>query len=107
MSYMDEWQKQQKALRDADREQKQGAAKNLASYRSKQQGAWQKKQRELKEADRKNREKALESLKKYKGGEHDIKEYQRIIAQYKKQLLEQRKSFHAHLAELEPDAPNE
>jgi len=104
---MEEWQKQQKALKDADREHKKGAATMLSNYRSKQQGVWQKRQRELKEADRKNREKALASLKKYKGGEHDIKEYQRMIAQYRKQLLEQSKSLHAKLAELEPDVPNE
>lgn len=107
MSYMEEWQKQQKALKDEDRQQKKGAATNLNNYRSKQQGLWQKRQKELKEADRKNRETALASLKKYKGGEHDIKEYQRMVAQYKKQLLEQSKSLHAKLAELEPDVPTE
>lgn len=108
MSYMEEWQKQQKAMKDADREQKKGAAENLNSYRSKQQAAWQKRQQELKEADRKNREKALESLKKYKGGEHDVKEYQRMIAQYRKQLLEESRSLRAQMAELDgPDVPNE
>ncbi|CAJ1954647.1 unnamed protein product [Cylindrotheca closterium] len=107
MSYMEEWQKQQKALKEADREQKKGAATILNNYRSKQQGLWQKRQRELKEADRLNREKALASLKKYKGGEHDIKEYQKMVAQYRKQLLEDSKSLHAKLAELEPDVPSE
>jgi hypothetical protein len=90
MTYIEEWHRQQKALKEADRQKKKGAANNLRNYRSgTQQAAWVQKQKALKDADRQSREVALVCLKSYKGGEHDVKEYERMVAKYRQELIEQ------------------
>lgn len=100
---MEDWQRQQKALKDADRQQKKGAANNLQNYRGTHQATWARKQKELKEADQRSRDIALASLKSYRGGEHDIKEYERMVAKYRQQLIEQSRERHqeCHLLESE------
>jgi hypothetical protein len=101
---MEEWQRQQKVLKDADRQQKKGAANMLKNYRGTQQAAWDRKQKELKAADRRSRDIALASLKSYRGGEHDIKEYERMVAKYRLQLIQQSRERHREYHMLETES---
>ena len=88
---MEEWNRQQKALKEADREKKKGAAKNLQSYRGTEHLQRDKQQRAQKEADRQLREIAVASLKNYRGGEHDLKELESIAARYRQEQLQKLK----------------
>jgi hypothetical protein len=101
---MEEWQRQQKVLKDADRQQKKGADNMLKNYRGTQQAAWDRKQKELKAADRHSRDIALSSLKSYRGGEHDIKEYERMVAKYRLQLIQQSRERHREFHMLETES---
>eukprot|EP00980_Cylindrotheca_fusiformis_P029070 scaffold22713_cov139-Cylindrotheca_fusiformis.AAC.7 len=98
---MEEWQRQQRAMKDADRQQKKGAENILKNYRGTHQAAWDRKQKELKEADRQSRDIAIATLKNYRGGEHDIKEYERMVANYRQQLIEQSRERHRELQMLD------
>ena len=88
MSYLEEWNRQQKAMKDSDREKKRGATKNLQDYRGTEQLQFARQQRAQKEADRQLRELASASLKNYRGGGHDVKEYQRIATKYRERQLQ-------------------
>jgi hypothetical protein len=74
---MAEWQKQQKALKDAERDRKKNASSMLNNYRSGEHDKHikdQMKQKALKDAERDNKKNASSMLNNYRGGEHDIKE---------------------------------
>ncbi len=74
MSYLIEFQRQQKALRDAEKERKKNASSMLNKYRGSEQDIKNDTQlKALKDADRDNKKKASEMLSKYKGGDGDIK----------------------------------
>lgn len=82
MSYLIEFQKQQKALKDAERDRKKKASSMLNNYRGGEDDVKeQMRLKALKDADRDNKKKASSNLHSYKGGEHDVKEYERAIIQ--------------------------
>ena len=84
MSFLGEWHKQQKAIKDAERDNKKTATALLNKYRGcsiqdhDQQRSW-------KDAERDNKKNAIELMNNYQGGEHDIKGYEIVIIEEKKQ----------------------
>ena len=72
---MIEWQKQQKALKDAERDRKKNASSLLNNYRGGEHDIKdQKQQKAIKDAERKSKLNASSYLHSYRGGEHDIKD---------------------------------
>lgn len=82
MSYLIEFQRQQKALRDAERDRKKNASSMLNNYRGSEHDIKeQQKLKALKDAERDNKKNASAMLNNYRGGEHDIKEQKQLKAQ--------------------------
>eukprot|EP00533_Pseudo-nitzschia_delicatissima_P015913 CAMPEP_0197268548 /NCGR_PEP_ID=MMETSP1432-20130617/4242_1 /TAXON_ID=44447 /ORGANISM="Pseudo-nitzschia delicatissima, Strain UNC1205" /LENGTH=452 /DNA_ID=CAMNT_0042733611 /DNA_START=5 /DNA_END=1363 /DNA_ORIENTATION=- len=74
MSYLIEFQRQQKALKDAEKERKKNASSMLNKYRGSEQDIKNGTQlKALKDADRDNKKKASEMLNNYRGTEEDFK----------------------------------
>jgi len=77
MSFLAEWQKQQKALKDAERDNKKNASSLLHNYRGGEHDIKdQQEQKALKDAERDSKNNASSLLHNYRGGEHDIKDQQ-------------------------------
>jgi hypothetical protein len=75
MSYLIEFQKQQKALKDAERNRKKNASSMLNNYRgSEHDNKDQNQLKVLKDAERDRKKNASSLLHNYRGGEHDIKD---------------------------------
>jgi len=75
MSFLIEWQKKQKALKDAERDRKMNASSLLHRYRGGEHDIKdQKQQKALKDAERDRKMNASSLLHSYRGGEHDIKD---------------------------------
>lgn len=81
MSYLIEFQRQQKALRDAERDRKKNASSMLNKYRGGEDDVKeQMRLKALKDADRDNKKNAASMLNQYRGGEHDVKEQMKLKA---------------------------
>ena len=75
MSYLIEFQKQQKALRDVERDRKKNASSLLNNYRGGEHDIKEQQQlKAQKDAERDNKKNASSYLHNYRGGEHDIKD---------------------------------
>lgn len=81
MSYLIEFQRQQKALRDAERDRKKNASSMLNKYRGGEDDVKeQMRLKALKDADRDNKKKASSMLNQYRGNEHDVEEQMKLKA---------------------------
>lgn len=86
MSFLGEWQKQQKALKDAERDRKKNASTILHKYRGGRHYIKEaEQQKALKEAERDKKMNASNLLHSYRGGEHDIKDHERVAIEERKQ----------------------
>ena len=75
MSFLIEFQKQQKALKDAERDRKKNASSMLNNYKGGEHDIKDQKQlKVLKDAERDRKKNASSLLHNYRGGEHDIKD---------------------------------
>jgi len=75
MSFLIEFQKQQKALKDAERNRKKNASSMLNNYKGGEHDIKDQKQlKVLKDAERDRKKNASSLLHNYRGGEHDIKD---------------------------------
>lgn len=75
MSYLTQWQMQQKALKDAERDRKKNASSFLHKYRGGEHDIKeQKQQKALKDAERDRKKNASSLLHSYRGSEHDVRD---------------------------------
>ena len=89
MSFLGEWHKQQKALKDAERDRKKNASSLMHNYRGGEHDSkGHEQQKALKDAERDGKKNASTLMHNYRGGEHDIKDHERSI-------IEERKHNHA------------
>ena len=89
MSFLGEWHKQQKALKDAERDRKKNASTLMHNYRGGEHDSKEhEQQKALKDADRDRKKNASTVMHNYRGGEHDITDHERVV-------IEERKQSHA------------
>jgi len=93
MSFLAEWQAQQKALKDADRDTKKNTSAMLGNYKGGEHDIkeHQKQHRALKVAELDRKKNASKMLHNYKGGEHDVKDYERAVTKIRKENRENAK----------------
>ena len=86
MSFLGDWHKQQKALKDVERDRKRNASIILRNYRGGEHSIKEvEQQKALKEAERDKKNNASNLLHTYRGGEHDIKDHERVTIEERKQ----------------------
>lgn len=94
MASFNEWQRQQKALKDFERDRLKRASLERHNYRGGEEDCndikLQKVQKELKEAERERKKRASMERKTYRGGEHDI-QHERKLWSAKNDYLEEKK----------------
>lgn len=86
MSFLSEWHKQQKALKDAERDSKKNASSIMHSYRGGEHALKDIEQtKALKDAERVQKKDASTLLHSYRGCEHDTKGNGRIVTEERKE----------------------
>jgi hypothetical protein len=96
MSYLAEWQKQQKALKDAERERSKRASLLRHTYRGGEHDIkHQRQQKMLRDVERQKMLRASSFRHKYRGGEHDIKhqQQQKILRDTQRKQMMKASSF--------------
>jgi len=90
MSFLAEWQAQQKALKDAERDIKKNTSSMLRNYKGGEHDIkeHQKQHKALKVAELDRKKNASKMLHNYKGGEHDVKDYERAVTKTRKENRE-------------------